>query len=82
MKRLLEQHAFGRDETVLFNGRLAAVSGLEDNLAYDKPELLVQLTPKGEALGFSTARIAKALRARLDGIEATSFARGSHEVQR
>ena len=50
-------------------------------MAYDKPELLVQLTPKGEALGFSTARVARALRARLDGIEATSFARGSHEVK-
>jgi len=61
--------------------RFKAVSGLEDNLAYDKPELLVQLTPKGEALGFSTARVAKALRARLDGIEATSFARGAHEVK-
>jgi multidrug efflux pump subunit AcrB len=61
--------------------RFKAVSGLEDNLAYDKPELLVRLTPKGEALGFSTARVAKALRARLDGIEATFFARGSHEVK-
>jgi len=68
-------------ETQAQLARFKAVSGLEDNLAYDKPELLVQLTPKGEALGFSTARVAKALRARLDGIEATSFARGSHEVK-
>jgi multidrug efflux pump subunit AcrB len=61
--------------------RFKSVSGLEDNLAYDKPELLIKLTPKGEALGFSTAKVAKALRARLDGIEAASFARGSHEVK-
>jgi len=68
-------------ETQAELARFKAVSGLEDNLAYDKPELLVQLTPKGEALGFSTARVAAALRARLDGIEATSFARGSHEIK-
>ena len=68
-------------ETQAQLARFKAVSGLEDNLAYDKPELLVQLTPKGEALGFSTALVARALRARLDGIEATSFARGSHEVK-
>ena len=61
--------------------RFSAVSGLEDNMAYDKPELLVKLTPKGEALGFTTALVANALRSRLDGIEAVSFARGSHEVK-
>jgi multidrug efflux pump subunit AcrB len=68
-------------ETQAQLARFKSVSGLEDNLSYDKPELLVKLTPKGEALGFSTARVAKDLRARLDGIEATSFARGSHEVK-
>ena len=61
--------------------RYTAVSGLEDDLAYDKPELLVKLTPKGEALGFTTASVARALRQRLDGAEATSFARDSREVK-
>ena len=60
--------------------RFPAVSGLEDDLAYDKPELVVRLTPRGEALGLSTATLARTLRERLDGIEATSFARGAHEV--
>ena len=60
--------------------RFPTVSGLEDDLAYDKPELVVRLTPRGEALGLSTATLARTLRERLDGIEATSFARGAHEV--
>ena len=61
--------------------RYPAVSGLEDNLAYDKSELVVSLTPKGKALGFSTASIARALRQRLEGADAASFARGGHEVK-
>lgn len=61
--------------------RFSSVSALEDNLAYDKPELLVKLTPRGEALGFTTSVVAKALRDRLDGYKAASFARGPHEVK-
>lgn len=61
--------------------RFPAVSGLDDNLAFDKPELVVALTPRGESLGFTTAGLARALRDRLDGIEAVSFARGRHEVK-
>ena len=61
--------------------RFPAVSGLEDDLAYDKPEFVVRLTPRGEALGLSTAALARTLRERLDGIEAASFARGTHEVE-
>lgn len=55
-------------------------TGIEDDLAYDKPELVVTLTPKGEALGFTTATVARALRERLDGIEAVKLARGSREI--
>jgi multidrug efflux pump subunit AcrB len=60
--------------------RYPAVSGVEDDLAYDRPELIVSLTAKGEALGFTTASIAAALRQRLDGVEAIKLVRGSREV--
>jgi len=59
----------------------SAVSGIEDDLAYDKSELVVELTPRGQALGLTTKGVGEYLRHRLDGIEATSFARGSHEVK-
>ena len=50
-----------------------AVTGLEDSLAYDKEELQLELTPKGEALGFTTAAVARALRNGLEGIEAAEY---------
>lgn len=61
--------------------RYPAASAVEDSLAYDKPELVVKLTPKGEALGFTTASIARALRQQLDGIKAATFAQRGREVE-
>lgn len=54
----------------------APVSGLEDTLAYDKPEMILTLTPQGEALGFNVDTLGRALRERLTGIEAATFAAG------
>lgn len=52
------------------------VSAVEDNLAYDKTELVLDLTPQGSALGFSIDEIGTELRQRLNGIEAASFPDG------
>ena len=52
------------------------VSAVEDNLAYDKQELTLDLTPQGEALGFDIASLGSELRARLNGTEAASFPDG------
>ena len=49
------------------------VSALEDSLAYDKPELNLTLTPRGEALGFTTDDVARILRNRLEGVEVAEF---------
>ncbi|MGB1212099.1 MAG: efflux RND transporter permease subunit [Pikeienuella sp.] len=49
------------------------VSALEDTLAYDKAELVLTLTPRGEALGLSPDGIGRELRDRLSGIEAAEF---------
>ncbi|TMV88891.1 efflux RND transporter permease subunit [Thioclava sp. BHET1] len=51
-------------------------SAVEDNLAYDKQELTLDLTPQGEALGFDMASLSRELRARLNGTEAASFPDG------
>ncbi|MEX2517872.1 MAG: efflux RND transporter permease subunit [Paracoccaceae bacterium] len=53
--------------------RLPAISALEDTLAYDKAELALTLTPKGEALGLSTESVGRDLRDRLSGIEAAEY---------
>ena len=57
-------------------GQFPQVTGLEDTLAYDKEELVLQLTPQGQALGFSTDALARDLRQRLSGIEAAVFPDG------
>lgn len=51
-------------------------SALEDNLAYDKEELILQLTPQGQALGFTIDGLGRTLRDRLGGIEAASYPDG------
>ncbi len=53
------------------------VSALEDTLAYDKEELILELTPQGQALGFTIDAIGRELRDRLNGIEAVSFPVGA-----
>ena len=52
------------------------VSALEDSLAYDKEELILNLTPMGQALGFSIDELGSALRDRLNGIEAATYPDG------
>jgi multidrug efflux pump subunit AcrB len=77
---------FGKDIDALktaaeaLKARLAlfpAASALEDSLAYDKSELVLTLTPRGEALGFNTDRIGAELYGRLRGIDAAEFPLGS-----
>ena len=54
----------------------AEVSAVEDNLSYDKDELILDLTPQGQALGFTIEDLGRVLRHRLNGIEAASFPDG------
>ena len=52
------------------------ITGLEDNLPYDKQELLLQLTAQGQALGFTVEGLSRDLRNRLSGVEAATFPDG------
>jgi multidrug efflux pump subunit AcrB len=52
------------------------VSALEDSLAYDKEELILELTPQGQALGFGIDGLGRVLRNRLGGIEAATYPDG------
>ena len=53
------------------------VSALEDTLAYDKEEMILTLTPQGQALGFEIGALGRALRDRLNGIEAATYPLGT-----
>lgn len=57
------------------------VSALEDNLAYDKEEYILDLTAQGEALGFRIETLGRVLRHRLNGIEAATFPDGPRSAE-
>ncbi|MBP0482640.1 efflux RND transporter permease subunit [Sagittula salina] len=56
------------------------VSAVEDNLSYDKAELILELTPQGQALGFDIDGLGRVLRNRLGGIEAASYPVGARSA--
>ncbi len=60
--------------------RFPEVSALEDDLAYDKEELIVELTPRGQALGFDIDSVGRELRNRLNGIEAATYPDGTRSA--
>ena len=59
---------------------IAGVSGADDNLPYGKPELVVEMLPRGAALGFTAEDIGRQLRNAFDGQIPFRFARGDDEV--
>ncbi|MCK0121191.1 efflux RND transporter permease subunit [Loktanella sp. F6476L] len=56
------------------------ISGLEDTLAYDKEELILDLTPQGQALGLNIDGLGRVLREKLGGIEAASYPDGTRSA--
>ncbi|MFP7569576.1 efflux RND transporter permease subunit [Marivita sp. S2033] len=61
--------------------RYPEVSAVEDNLAYDKEELVLELTAQGQALGFTIDGLGRVLRARLGGIEAATYPDGPRSAE-
>ena len=57
------------------------VSGVEDSLAYDKAELVLELTPQGQALGFTIDGLGRVLRNRLNGIKAATYPDGPRSAE-
>jgi multidrug efflux pump subunit AcrB len=57
------------------------VSAVEDTLAYDKEELILELTPQGQALGFTIDGLGQVLRARLGGLEAATYPEGPRSAE-
>ncbi|RBW50983.1 AcrB/AcrD/AcrF family protein [Phaeobacter gallaeciensis] len=61
--------------------RYPEVSAIEDNLAYDKEEVILDLTAQGQSLGFTIETLGRALRARLNGIEAATYPEGPRSAE-
>jgi multidrug efflux pump subunit AcrB len=60
--------------------RFAGVSEVEDDLPYGKQELILELTPRGAALGYTTETVARQVRDAFEGSIAKRFARNDEEV--
>ncbi|WP_349359782.1 efflux RND transporter permease subunit [Stappia sp.] len=56
------------------------VDGVADDLPYGKPELVVELSPRGEALGFTVDSAARQIRSALEGTIPRRFAEGEEEI--
>lgn len=67
-------------EIIPIVGSVPGVSGVDDNLPYGKPELVIEMLPRGAALGFSADSIGRQLRNAFDGQIPFRFARGDDEV--
>ncbi|MBK1635569.1 efflux RND transporter permease subunit [Rhodovulum adriaticum] len=52
------------------------VSAVQDSMAYDKEELILDLTAQGTAVGFTIEELGRVLRHRLNGIEAATYPDG------
>ena len=60
--------------------RFTGVSDIEDDLPYGKQEVILELTPHGHALGFTTEQVGRQVRDAFEGAIAKRFARGDEEV--
>ena len=56
------------------------VSDLEDNLPYGRNEVLLTVSPRGRALGFTTESVSRQVRDAFEGRIAKRFARGDEKV--
>ena len=61
-------------------GRYAGVSDVGDNLPLGKPEVVLELTARGRALGFTTGDVGRQVRNSIYGAVAKRFPRDDEEV--
>ena len=59
---------------------LPGVNGVSDDLPYGKPELVMELLPRGAALGFSIDEVGRQVREAFEGAIPRRFARGDDEI--
>ncbi len=65
-----------RDALSTFPG----VNAVDDNLPYGRQELIMEITPQGSALGFTSQSVGTQVRNAFEGAIATRFARGDEEI--
>jgi len=59
---------------------ISGVSNVDDDLPYGKSEWIIELTPRGTALGLTAQTVGTQIRNSFEGAIATRFARGDEEI--
>lgn len=67
-------------EIIVLVEALPGVNGVSDDLPFGKPELVMRLTPRGTALGFSLDGVGRQIRDAFEGATPRRFAKGDDEV--
>ena len=60
--------------------RFPGVSDINDDLPYGKQEAIIEVTPRGRALGFTTESVGRQVRNAFEGAIAKRFARDDEEI--
>ena len=60
--------------------RFPGVSNVDDDLPFGKQETIIEVTPRGRALGFTTESVGRQVRNAFEGAIAKRFARGDEEI--
>ena len=60
--------------------RYPGISDIDDNLKFGQKEAIIKITPRGQALGFSTQNVGREIRDALEGAIATRFQRDGEEI--
>ncbi len=68
------------DDVRALLARFNGVSDIEDNLPIGKREVILKLTPRGRAMGFTTESVGRQVRNAFEGAVAKRFPRGDDEV--
>ena len=76
----LEALKAGASEIRAMLAEYPGVTGVEDNLPYGKRETILEVTPTGRALGFTTESVGRQVRHAFDGVIAKRFSRQDEEV--
>ena len=77
----IENLKAGAEEVKALLGRFPGVDTIEDDLPYGKQELILEVTPRGKALGFTVESTGIQVRHAFQGVTAQRFARGGEEVE-
>ncbi len=60
--------------------RFPGVTAIDDDLPYGRQELILEVTPRGAAAGFTAQSVGRQVRDAFEGAIATKFARGDEEI--